>query len=66
MSPDYVSQVTALGAVLFVAYCLGGIHGIALAWSNAWRFRRWAHREHAAYLRVAPICHQQVDSMGRE
>lgn len=37
-----LTEGLAAGAVLGASYCLGGLHGLWLAWSQEARMDRWA------------------------
>ena len=55
MIADHLSgaaDVIAAGLVLVVAYCLGGLHGLLLAWSQEARMHRWAGGVHRLYMKA--------------
>jgi len=40
--PEWVSDLLGAAMLLGAAYCLGGLHGLWLAWTQPARMDRWA------------------------
>ena len=66
MTPEGLGHVEIACASLAFAYCLGGVHGVALRLVQPWRMRRYAAGVAEALASQGPIAVRQVESRGTE